>query len=84
MVNVLDKVVSVFSKMNGLQNEVIRQVKVANVDDMRSRRAIMFDLKESKDDSVKEQVSEIIELLGNNVSSESISDVVKMRSTAWG
>ena len=84
MVNVLDKVVSVFLKMNGLQNEVIRQVKVANVDDMRSRRAIMFDLKESKDDSVKEQVSEIIELLGNNVSSESISDVVKMRSTAWG
>ena len=53
---VLDKVDSVFSKMDGLQNEVIRQVKVAKVDDMRSRRTIIFGLKESKDDSVKEQV----------------------------
>ena len=42
---VLDKVDSVFSKMDGLQNEVIKQVKVAKVDDMRSRRAIIFGLK---------------------------------------
>ena len=77
----LDKVDSVFSKMDGLQNEVIKQVKVAKVDDMRSRRAIIFGLKESKDHSVKEQVNEIIELLiGNNVSRESISDVVRMRA----
>ena len=66
--------------MDGLQNEVIKQVKVAKVDDMRSRRAIFFGLKESKDHSVKEQVNEIIELLGNNVSRESISDVVRMRA----
>ena len=77
---VLDKVDSVFSKMDGLQNGVIRQVKVAKVDDMRSRRAIIFGLKESKDHSVKEQVNEIIELLGNNVSRENISDVVRMRA----
>ena len=79
---VLDKVDSVFSKMDGLQNEVIRQVKVAKVDDMRSRRTIIFGLKESKDDSVKEQVMRLLSCLGtNNVSKESISDVVRMRAT---
>ena len=77
---VLNKGNSAFSKIDGLQNEVIKQVKVAKVDDMRSRRAIIFGLKESKDHCVKEQVNEIIELLGNNVSRESISDVVRVRA----
>ena len=40
---VLNKRDSGFSKMDGLQNEVIKQVKVAKVDDMRSRRAIILD-----------------------------------------
>ena len=79
--NMLDRVDTVFARMDGLQREVRKQVKVANVDDLRSRRAIVFGMKESKEESDKEQVNEIIEILGRNVKSENVSDVIRMRPT---
>ena len=79
--NMLDRVDTVFARMDGLQREVWKQVKVANVDDLRSRRAIVFGMKESKEESDKEQVNEIIEILGRNVKSENVSDVIRMRPT---
>ena len=79
--NMLDRVDTVFAIMDDLQREVRKQVKVANVDDLRSRKAIVFDMKESKEESDKEQVNEIIEILGKNVKSENVSDVIRMRPT---
>ena len=79
--NMLDRVDTVISRMDGLQREVRKQVKVANVDDLRCRRAIVFGMKESDEESDKEQVNEIIEILGGNVKRENVSDVIRMRAT---
>ena len=78
--NILDKVNTMFSRMDGLQREVQKQVKVANMDDLRSRKAIVFGMQESEVQSDKEQVNEIIEMLGKNVESEKVSNVIRMRA----
>ena len=52
--NMLDRVDTVISRMDGLQREVRKQVKVANVDDLRCRSAIVFGMKESAEESDKE------------------------------
>ena len=79
--NILDKVNMVLSRMDGLQREVQIQVKVANVDDLRSSKAIVFGMKESEVQSDNEQVNEIIEMHEKNVESEKVSNVIRMRAT---